>query len=251
VHTDHLNTPRKIAQPSTGTLAWRWDADPFGTAAPNENPGGLGTFVYNLRAPGQYYQAETGLNQNWNRDYDPLGGGRYIESDPLGLRAGVNTYAYVSDNPVRQFDPSGLIKWSGDMQTIGGAEIFGGGVYNFDLKSQCVNGQYMYLHVHASGVGVGGGLPHLDISGGAGHVEFDDGELAFDPSVFNGKFQIFYAAAGVGVTYGQAFIELGSAVSVPGSIKDPSIGVDASVGAFIGRSAVWGVETKPCTCGQN
>jgi hypothetical protein len=42
VHTDHLNTPRKIAQPSSGTLTWRWDADPFGTAAPNENPGGLG-----------------------------------------------------------------------------------------------------------------------------------------------------------------------------------------------------------------
>jgi len=88
VHTDHLNTPRKISQPSTGTLAWRYDSDPFGTAAPNQNPGGLGTFSYNLRFPGQYYQAETGLNQNVNRDYDPLGGGRYIESDLIGLRGG-------------------------------------------------------------------------------------------------------------------------------------------------------------------
>jgi len=109
VHTDHLNTPRKIAQPSTGTLAWRYDADPFGTVAPNQNPGGLGTFVYNLRAPGQYYMAETGLNQNVNRDYDPLTG-RYLESDPLGLSAGINTYSYVFANPVQWADPSGLAR---------------------------------------------------------------------------------------------------------------------------------------------
>jgi RHS repeat-associated protein len=109
VHTDHLNTPRKISQPSTGTLAWRYDSDPFGTAAPNQNPGGLGTFVYNLRAPGQYYQAETGLNQNVNRDYDPLTA-KYIESDPLGLTGGVNTYAYVTDDPLWFVDPNGLLE---------------------------------------------------------------------------------------------------------------------------------------------
>jgi RHS repeat-associated protein len=106
VHTDHLNSPRKVAQPSSGTLAWRWDTDPFGTAAPNQNPAGLGTFVYNLRAPGQYYQAETGLNQNVNRDYDPLTA-KYIESDPIGLRGGVNTYAYTLANPLWYLDADG------------------------------------------------------------------------------------------------------------------------------------------------
>jgi uncharacterized protein RhaS with RHS repeats len=59
VHTDHLKAPRKVAQLTTGTLAWRWDTDPFGTAAPNQNPAGLGTFPFNIRFPGQYYQAET------------------------------------------------------------------------------------------------------------------------------------------------------------------------------------------------
>jgi RHS repeat-associated protein len=34
--------------------------------------------------------AETGLNQNYERDYDPLVG-RYIESDPIGLNGGINT----------------------------------------------------------------------------------------------------------------------------------------------------------------
>jgi len=81
VHTDHLNTPRKVSQPTSGTLAWRWDADPFGSAAPNQNPSGLGTFPYNLRFPGQYYDAETGLSQNWNRDYDPIVA-RHVESAP-------------------------------------------------------------------------------------------------------------------------------------------------------------------------
>jgi RHS repeat-associated protein len=107
VHTDHLNAPRKVAQPSTGTLAWRWDADPFGSATPNDNPGGLGTFAYNLRFPGQYYQAETGLNQNWNRDYDPISG-KYVESDPIGLPAGINTYSYVGSSPLRRIDLFGL-----------------------------------------------------------------------------------------------------------------------------------------------
>ena len=107
VHTDHLNTPRKVAQPTSGTLVWRWDADPFGTTTANQNPAGFGTFAYNLRFPGQYYQAETGVNQNWNRDYDPIVG-RYIESDPIGLAAGVNTYTYVGGDPVFYIDAFGL-----------------------------------------------------------------------------------------------------------------------------------------------
>jgi len=108
IHTDHLNSPRKISQPTSGTLAWRWDADPFGTASPNQNPAGLGVFSYNLRFPGQYFMAETGLNYNYMRDYDPATG-RYIESDPIGLDGGINTYSYVGASPEMGTDPLGLL----------------------------------------------------------------------------------------------------------------------------------------------
>jgi uncharacterized protein RhaS with RHS repeats len=49
-----------------------------------------------------------GSHQNYFRDYDPAVG-RYVESDPTGLRAGVNTYAYVRGNPVFRFDRKGLV----------------------------------------------------------------------------------------------------------------------------------------------
>jgi RHS repeat-associated protein len=107
VHTDHLNTPRKVSQPSDNKLRWRWDSTPFGTGVPNENPEGAGTFAYNLRFPGQYFDTETGLHYNYFRDYDPPTG-RYVQSDPIGLEGGINTYAYVDANPLTWSDPLGL-----------------------------------------------------------------------------------------------------------------------------------------------
>jgi RHS repeat-associated protein len=53
------------------------------------------------------YRKDT-LHQNGHRDFDPAVG-RYVESDPLGLEGGVNTYSYVLQNPLRYFDPDGLL----------------------------------------------------------------------------------------------------------------------------------------------
>ncbi len=58
--------------------------------------------------PGQYFDQETGLHYNYFRDYDPTTG-RYIESDPIGLGGGLNTYEYAKQNPLRISDPWGLL----------------------------------------------------------------------------------------------------------------------------------------------
>ena len=99
IYPDHLDTPRVVVNVANN-IVWRWDSsDPFGSLPADANPSGLGSFTFNLRFPGQYFSQETGLHYNFYRDYDP-GTGRYIESDPVGLNGGINTYAYVGGNPI-------------------------------------------------------------------------------------------------------------------------------------------------------
>ena len=60
------------------------------------------------------------LEYNYFRTYDPSTG-RYLDSDPIGLFGGINTYGYVGGNPVRRVDRYGL--WFGVDDAI-----FAGGV---------------------------------------------------------------------------------------------------------------------------
>jgi len=107
IHADHLNTPRVITNQAS-QVVWRWDhTEPFGADPANSNPSGLGTFEFNLRLPGQYFDKETNTHYNAARDYDPAIG-RYVQSDPIGLVGGINIYAYVGGNPLSFTDPAGL-----------------------------------------------------------------------------------------------------------------------------------------------
>jgi RHS repeat-associated protein len=108
VSTDQLGAPRIITRQTDEAIVWRWDsAEAFGATAPDQNPSSLGTFSFNQRLPGQVFDAESGLFQNWNREYNPRVG-RYMQSDPIGLDGGINTFSYVGGNPLSFTDPLGL-----------------------------------------------------------------------------------------------------------------------------------------------
>ncbi len=99
VRTDHIGRP-VFATDGVGTKVWEASYLPFGGVQASSGPNPA------LRFPGQWFQSETGLHQNWMRDYDPTTG-RYIQADPLGLVDGASVYGYVRQNPGRYVDPRG------------------------------------------------------------------------------------------------------------------------------------------------
>ncbi len=113
---DHLNTPQQLLNDSNN-VTWEAEYEAFGEASITTQ-----TVTNNHRFPGQYFDEETGLHYNWNRYYD-AGVGRYITSDPIGLEAGINTYAYVDSNPLVWFDVLGLAK--GGKQNQSSSEFSG------------------------------------------------------------------------------------------------------------------------------
>jgi type VI secretion system secreted protein VgrG len=99
---DHLGTPQELHDAS-GKIVWAAEYSAYGLVRKYlvdeiSNP---------IRFAGQYYDAETGLRYNRFRYYDPLAG-RYLTQDPIGLKGGINQYAYVKGNPVLRVDPLGL-----------------------------------------------------------------------------------------------------------------------------------------------
>lgn len=130
VYADHILTPRVITRLSDNRMVWRWDnVDPFGLQQPDESPSGLPSFVYNPRFPGQVYDKETNNHYNYYRDYDPSTG-RYVQSDPIGLKGGINTYMYVNNDPLAKVDPFGLtgtaVGWGTRFATAGTAMAIDG-----------------------------------------------------------------------------------------------------------------------------
>jgi RHS repeat-associated protein len=99
VRADHIGRP-VFATNSTGVKVWSATYTPFGGV--HTSTGSLPT----ARFPGQWFQSESGLHQNWMRDYDPTTG-RYLQADPLGLVDGASVYGYVKQSPMRFTDPTG------------------------------------------------------------------------------------------------------------------------------------------------
>ena len=99
IRADHIGRP-VFATNASGVKVWTATYTPFGGV--HTSTGALPT----ARFPGQWFQSESGLHQNWMRDYDPTTG-RYLQADPLGLVDGASVYGYVAQSPMMLTDPTG------------------------------------------------------------------------------------------------------------------------------------------------
>ncbi|MHB1056516.1 MAG: RHS repeat-associated core domain-containing protein [Rhodanobacter sp.] len=100
IHNDQVGRPEAVTNASKA-IVWRAQNFAFNQKVVTSG------ITFNLGFPGQYYDAETAAWNNGFRDYKSELG-RYLESDPIGLDGGINTYVYVNGNPIDSQDALGL-----------------------------------------------------------------------------------------------------------------------------------------------
>ncbi|EAA0659031.1 RHS repeat protein [Shigella flexneri] len=101
-HTDVNGAPEEMTD-SDRKIVWETGYQVWGNTIQEKDHGGV---EQNLRYQGQYLDRETGLHYNLHRYYDP-DVGRFMVTDPIGLRGGLNLYSYAP-NPLKYADPLGL-----------------------------------------------------------------------------------------------------------------------------------------------
>ena len=160
VHSDQVGRPEAVTDASQAVV-WRAQNFPFNQKII------LGNIALNLGFPGQYYDAETLTWNNGYRDYNS-GFGRYLESDPIGLSGGTNTYSYVGSDPLNRIDPLGLVNVVGQIggsavQALGGTGAVG--IY-VTLPSP---GNYIDIGLYGSAGPAGGEI--IGVGTGVGFIK--------------------------------------------------------------------------------
>ncbi|WP_372353537.1 RHS repeat-associated core domain-containing protein [Xanthomonas axonopodis pv. maculifoliigardeniae] len=255
IEPDHLGSPRVVIDPTRDVAVWAWSlkGEAFGNTAPNQDPDGDGAaLVLDMRFPGQRFDAASGLNQNYFRDYDPATG-RYGQSDPFGLRGGISTFGYALQGPFVHMDFYGLATWKGSTFGIGvGAGKFGLNIDFYQVTSPCPGGGLASAYVMAVGGAAGLGTP---ISMAGSQVELTDSNDVPDPDVFNGPYAKFSGGSvsfGMGyqmyqkISIGGAWWNFGAGAESIGWHQSQG-GFDATVyGAAAGNAVV--IQQKKCSC---
>ena len=240
VHNDHLGTPQKISDDSQVVV---WDAvyHPFGEVEIVTN-----VVENNVRFPGQYADLESGLHYNYYRDYDPSIG-RYVESDPIGLRGGLNTFGYAGAQPITYVDPKGTVMWRGQFKQYGASFFFGAQVFIFSLESDCINGMKANANVWAVGPSFGLGFSGSPIDHSASKIRLDDGLQQLNAYALNGAFVAYQAGATL------APINAGVGIYNVGRANNPDlvgwgVGLNISIGITItgGSSTVINSSISVC-----
>lgn len=96
--TDRNSTTRTITD-ANGNIVSSLTYDSFGQLS--------SATVERYTYTGRELEADSGLYYYRARWYDAANG-RFNSEDPIGLEGGINTYAYVGNNPLLYVDPSGL-----------------------------------------------------------------------------------------------------------------------------------------------
>ncbi len=219
-----------------------------------------------IHNPFQYTGREndgTGLYYYRARYYSPTLQ-RFISSDPIGLAGGINTYAYAGSNPFKYSDPTGLVKWTGNIFSAAVSAPFGAAYVEATLYSECVNNSRMVIEV--TGVGPAAGVG-VKASATVSDISFEDYSQVLDPNGFNGKFTMGGAAVtvgaiplpppltsrigpgmpGIGVSVG--YVQFGNNFSDP---LPPGVvvGRDKSITGAVGSSTVTSVTQASCICSK-